>query len=202
MKLVQRILVIAMPIFVLGIVFWVTSDAPTSANAATQNPNQQSKMKTLHDFTVTDINGASFDLSQLKGKKVLVVNTASECGLTPQYAQLQELYEAKGGDGFEIIGFPANSFGGQEPGSDAEIASFCSKNYGVSFPMMSKISVQGADIHPLYRWLTNKSENGVGDYEVQWNFHKFLIDEEGRLVRDISPRTLPLDEEILSWIEG
>lgn len=202
MKLVQRILVVAMPIFVLGIVFWVTSKAPNSANAAIQTSKQPTTMKTLHDFTVTDINGSPFALSQLKGKKVLVVNTASECGLTPQYAQLQELYEAKGGDGFEIIGFPANNFGGQEPGSDAEIASFCSKNYGVSFPMMSKISVQGADMHPLYRWLTNKSENGVGDYEVQWNFHKFLIDEEGRLVRDISPRTLPLDEEILSWIEG
>ena len=126
-------------------------------------------LKSFHDFSVTDIDGNPFDLSSLKGKKVLVVNTASECGLTPQYAQLQELFEAKGGDGFTIVGFPANNFGGQEPGSDAQIQTFCSKNYGVTFPMMSKISVKGDDIHPLYAWLTSKAENGVEDSKVKWN---------------------------------
>jgi glutathione peroxidase len=202
MKLVQRLFVIAMPIFVIGVVYWVTREPSATASTSIQTPNTETMMKSFHDFTVTDINGAPFELSQLKGKKVLVVNTASECGLTPQYEQLQELYEAKGGAKFEIIGFPANNFGGQEPGSNDQIASFCSKNYGVSFPMMSKISVKGGDMHPLYTWLTSKSENGVGDFEVQWNFHKFLIDEEGRLVRDVSPRVLPIDEEILNWIEG
>lgn len=196
-------MVTALPIFVIGMVYWVTRESTVSANTNTPPPSNQttSTMKTLHDFTVNDISGEPYDLSQLKGKKVLVVNTASECGLTPQYAQLQELYESKGGDGFEIIGFPANNFGGQEPGSDAQISTFCSKNYGVTFPMMSKISVKGNDIHPVYRWLTSKSENGVGDYEVQWNFHKFLVDEEGRLVRDVNPSVLPIDEEILAWID-
>ncbi len=202
MKLVQRLFVIGMPIFVVGVVYWVTRQPATAADSSIPNLKSETAMKSFHDFTVTDINGNPYDLSQLKGKKVLVVNTASECGLTPQYELLQELYDAKGGSGFEIIGFPANNFGGQEPGSDAQIASFCSKNYGVTFPMMAKISVKGDDMHPLYKWLTTKAENGVGDFEVQWNFHKFLIDENGQLVREVSPRTLPVDEEIMNWVEG
>lgn len=157
-------------------------------------------MKTLHDFTIETLDGGTFDFASLKGKKVLIVNTASECGLTPQYQQLQELYEAKGGDQFEIIGFPSNDFGAQEPGSNEQIASFCQKNYGVTFPMMTKVHVKGEGISPIYSWLTSKAENGVSDYEVQWNFHKFLIDEEGNLVKEVTPQTLPTDEEILSWI--
>ncbi len=154
----------------------------------------------LHDFTVTDINGDEFDLSQLKGKKVLVVNTASECGLTPQYEVLEELFQEYGGDDFVIIGFPANNFGGQEPGSDEEIKSFCQKNYGVSFPMMSKISVKGDDKHPLYQFLTMKAKNGVEDAEVSWNFQKFLIDENGNYVAMVPPQESPASETIINWI--
>lgn len=161
---------------------------------------EEQMMKTFHDFTVETLDGGSFDLSDLKGKKVLVVNTASECGFTPQYAQLQELYAELGGDTFEIIGFPANNFGAQEPGTNDEIGAFCQKNYGVTFPMMAKISVKGDDQHELYAWMTRKEQNGVGDYEVVWNFHKFLIDENGNLVRDVHPQTAPIAEEIIDWI--
>jgi glutathione peroxidase len=136
----------------------------------------------FYDFTVEDINGEDYPLAQLKGKKVLVVNTASKCGLTPQYESLQELFEKYGGDDFLILGFPANNFAEQEPGSNEEIATFCSINYGVSFPMMSKVSVKGDDQHPLYLWLTSKSDNGLEDSEVTWNFQKYMIDEEGQLV--------------------
>lgn len=158
------------------------------------------KNKTFYDFTVNTINGESFNLAQLKGKKVLVVNTASRCGLTPQYAQLQELYEKFGGDKFTIIGFPANNFMNQEPGSNEEIAEFCETNYGVTFLMMEKISVKGDDIHPLYAWLTQKSQNGVIDAEVSWNFQKFMVDENGRLVDYAAPRERPMSEKIVSWI--
>lgn len=158
--------------------------------------------KTFHDFVVEDIQGNPFDFSQLKGKKVLVVNTASKCGLTPQYSALQELYRKYGGDKFIIIGFPSNDFLNQEPGTNEEIMEFCRVNYGVEFPMMAKISVKGKDMHEVYRWLTSKSLNGVMDSEVQWNFQKYLIDENGNLVKMISPRTKPNDPEIISWIEG
>lgn len=150
----------------------------------------------LHDFKVTDIKGNAFDLAQLAGKKVLVINTASECGYTPQFAQLEELHQSFGGDTFQIIGFPSNDFGAQDPGSDAEIASFCQVNYGVTFPMMSKIKVVGEDAHPLYKWLQAELNT-----EVKWNFHKFLIDEKGNIVKEISHRTPPIDEEIVTWIE-
>lgn len=156
--------------------------------------------KSFYDFTVKDINGEDFPLSKLKGKKVLVVNTASKCGLTPQYEGLQDLYEQYGGDDFEIIGFPANNFAKQEPGSNEEIAEFCSLNYGVTFPMMSKISVKGDDQHPLYKWLTSKSENGLEDSKVSWNFQKYMINEEGQLVGHLNPRIKPDDEDLVSWI--
>jgi glutathione peroxidase len=158
--------------------------------------------KNFHDFTVTTIDGAEFTLSRLKGKKVLVVNVASKCGLTPQYKQLQELHEKYGKDGLVIIAFPANNFGQQEPGSNEEIKEFCTSRYAVTFPMMGKISVKGEDIAPLYRWLTSASENGKRDATVTWNFQKFLIDEQGNWVDSIEPRTLPTDERIVSWIEG
>lgn len=156
-------------------------------------------MKNLHDFKVTAIDGSEFDLAQLKGKKVLVVNTASECGLTPQYEQLQELYDNTSRDKLEIVAFPANNFGGQEPGTNEEIATFCQENYGVTFPVMSKVSVKGNDIHPLFKWLTNKNENGRTDIDITWNFQKFLIDENGQLVKSVGPQTLPIDEEVLGW---
>ncbi len=155
----------------------------------------------LHSFTVEDIYGEPFDLSSLKGKKVMVVNTASRCGLTPQYEDLEKLFQQYGGDRFVIIGFPANNFMNQEPGTNEEIAEFCQSNYGVSFPMMSKVSVKGKDISPVYAWLTQKGENGVMDADVSWNFQKFLIDEEGRLVDMLKPRDSPLSEKVISWLE-
>lgn len=156
--------------------------------------------KSFYDFKVKDINGNDFDLSKLKGKKVLVVNTASKCGFTPQYKQLESLFETYGGDKFAIIGFPANNFASQEPGTNQEIAEFCEKNYGVKFPMMSKISVKGDDMDPLYQWLTSKSKNGVLDSEVKWNFQKYLIDENGKLVETLESKVKPDDEKIISWI--
>jgi glutathione peroxidase len=156
--------------------------------------------QSFYDFKVKDIDGKEFDLASLKGKKVLVVNTASKCGLTPQYEQLQEVFEKYGGDNFTIIGFPANNFMKQEPGTNEEIAEFCQKNYGVTFQMMEKISVKGDDMHPLYQWLTQKSKNGVLDSEIGWNFQKYLIDEKGNLVKMVAPKVKPNDEEILGWI--
>ena len=138
----------------------------------------------IHQFKVKDINGQNFDMSSLKGKKVLVVNVASKCGLTPQYEQLQELYDKYKDTGFTIVGFPANNFLNQEPGSNSEIKAFCTENYGVTFLMMDKISVKGKDQSPIYQWLTEKSKNGVLDSEVSWNFQKYMIDEDGKLVFD------------------
>ena len=156
--------------------------------------------KTLYDFKVTALDGSAFDLSSLKGKKVMVVNTASKCGLTPQYKDLEALYKQYGDDKFVIIGFPANNFAQQEPGSNKEISEFCTKNYGVTFPMMSKISVTGDNIDPLYKWLTSKEENGVMDAPVQWNFQKFLIDENGKLVDMVPPKELPTSEKVIKFI--
>lgn len=157
--------------------------------------------QSFYDYTVKDIDGKDFDLSSLKGKKVLVVNTASKCGFTSQYRQLQSLFETYGGDKFTIIGFPANNFLSQEPGTNKEIAEFCEKNYGVTFKMMSKISVKGNDMDPLYQWLTSKSKNGVMDSEVKWNFQKYLIDENGKLVDMVYPKVKPDDDKIVSWIK-
>lgn len=156
----------------------------------------------FHDFTVKTIDGKEYPLSQLKGKKVLVVNVASKCGLTPQYEGLQELYTKYADKGLAIIGFPANNFKGQEPGTNQEIQEFCTLNYGVTFPMMDKISVQGDDIAPLYKWLTTKEGNGKADAEVTWNFQKFMIDEDGEWIGSVPPKTSPLSDEIIEWVEG
>lgn len=156
----------------------------------------------FHSFKTKTIDGKPFDLASLKGKKVLVVNTASKCGLTPQYKDLQELYLKYGGDKFVIIGFPANNFMSQEPGTNSEIKQFCTEKYDVTFPMMEKISVKGDDIDPIYKWLTSKSQNGKMDAEVSWNFQKFMIDEQGNLVDMVPPRTKPNDEKIVNWITG
>ncbi len=158
--------------------------------------------KSFYDFKVRAIDGKEFDLSSLKGKKVMVVNTASKCGNTPQYSKLEALYEKYKDQNFMIIGFPANNFGSQEPGTNEEIAQFCEVNYGVTFPMMEKISVKGSDQHPLYTWLTKESLNGKMDSEVKWNFQKYLIDENGHLVDVIEPKTQPDSEKIINWIEG
>jgi glutathione peroxidase len=156
--------------------------------------------QTIYDFKVIDIEGKEFDLASLKGKKVLIVNTASKCGLTPQYEELEKLYQTYKDQNFVIVGFPSNDFMSQEPGSNEEIKEFCTKNYGVSFPMMGKIEVKGKEMHPLYQFLTEKSKNGYSDNSVKWNFQKYLINEEGKLVKVVAPGTKPLSEEITSWI--
>ncbi len=153
------------------------------------------------NFEIETLTGEPFDLKQLKGKKVMIVNTASKCGLTPQYEKLEALYREYKDHNFIIIGFPANNFHSQEPGTNDEIATFCRENYGVTFPMMSKISVEGEDIHPLYQFLTQKNKNGVTDAKVAWNFQKYLIDEDGYIQHVISPKTEPDDKVITDWIE-
>jgi len=173
-----------------------------SCSMTSNSTGSEEPKLSIHTFKCEDINGQSYDLSQLKGKKVLVVNTASKCGLTPQYEELEKLYSLYKDSNFVIIGFPANNFMGQEPGSNENIAAFCQKNYGVSFPMMSKISVKGKDMHPIYQFLTQKAKNGLEDNQVQWNFQKYLLDEEGFLVKVISPQTSPMDASIVDWIKG
>jgi glutathione peroxidase len=158
--------------------------------------------KSFYDFKVKTISGNDFDFNTLKGKKVLIVNTASKCGFTPQYDGLEKLYKTYGGEKFIILGFPSNDFLRQEPGTNDEIANFCKINYGVSFPMMSKISVKGDSIHPLYAWLTKKEYNGLQDSKVKWNFQKYLINENGQLEKVIFSGTKPDDPEIINWIEG
>ena len=158
--------------------------------------------KNFHSFKTQTIDGKDFDLASLKGKKVLVVNTASKCGLTPQYKELEALYKQYKDKNFVIIGFPANNFLSQEPGSNEEIAEFCELNYGVTFPMMSKISVKGKDQDPIYKWLTSKTENGKIDAEVSWNFQKFMIDENGNLIDVVSPKENPMSEKIINWIKS
>ena len=153
----------------------------------------------FYDFKVKTLEGNDFDFSSLKGKKVMIVNTASKCGNTPQYKELEEMSERFQGD-LVIIGFPANNFANQEPGSAAEIRKFCTENYGVTFPMMEKISVKGNDMHPLYQWLTSKDKNGVKDSEVTWNFQKYLIDENGKLIDVINPKVKPDSKEVLDLI--
>ena len=178
--------------------FIITLFTLTMENLQAQNNTDN---QTIYQFTVEDINGKPFALADLKGKKVMIVNTASKCGLTPQYKELEALYERYKDKDFIIIGFPANNFLGQEPGSNEQIASFCSINYGVSFPMMSKISVKGKNMHPLYQFLTQKSKNGVEDSKVQWNFQKYLIGRDGKLEKVIAPKTLPLSDKVTQWIE-
>lgn len=154
----------------------------------------------FHDFTKRDIRGNEVNLEAYKGKVVMVVNTASKCGFTPQYKDLQALYEKYENTDFVILGFPANNFGGQEPGSDEEIAQFCEANYGVSFPMFSKVSVKGNDQDPLFKYLTTQSnQDFTGD--INWNFEKFLIDKEGNLVRRFRSRTSPMSDEVIASIE-
>lgn len=181
--------------------FSCQNQAQNQQKVANVNQTTMSKQN-IYQFKVEDLEGNTFDFSTLKGKKILVVNTASECGLTPQYEQLQAIYEKYRDKNFVIVGFPANNFGSQEPGTNQQIASFCQKNYGVTFPMMAKISVKGNDMHEVYQFLTQKAKNGLEDNEVQWNFQKYLINEKGELEKVISPRTLPTDDEIVNWIEG
>lgn len=177
------------------------NQAQDSKNQAANAENVKNMAgETIYQFKVKDIEGKEFDFASLKGKKILIVNTASKCGLTPQYAQLEELYKKFSPYNFVIIGFPANNFAEQEPGTNKEIATFCTKNYGVTFPMMQKISVKGDDMHALYKFLTEKDLNGLEDSSVEWNFQKYLINESGHLDKVVSPKTLPTDAEILGWV--
>ena len=158
--------------------------------------------QTIYQFKVEDLSGKEFNFASLKGKKIMIVNTASKCGYTPQYKELEALYKEYAAKGFVIVGFPANNFASQEPGTNKEIETFCQLNYGVTFPMMSKISVKGKDMHELYQFLTQKSKNGYMDSKVEWNFQKYLINEKGELVKIYMSKTLPTDPEIVNWIKG
>ena len=171
-------------------------------NATATKTDKVMEKQSIYQFKVTDLSGKEFDFASLKGKKILVVNTASKCGLTPQYENLQTIYDQYKDKNLVIVGFPANNFASQEPGTSDEIAAFCEKNYGVTFPMMDKISVKGNDMAPLYQFLTQKSKNGLEDSEVQWNFQKYLIDENGHLAKVVGPKTLPTDPEIVDWIKA
>ncbi len=154
------------------------------------------------DFKVTSIDGETVNLEDYRGKVVLIVNVASECGLTPQYAELQSLYQQYKDDGLVVLGFPCNQFGVQEPGSDAEIKQFCSTKYSVTFPMFSKIEVNGTDAAPLYKHLTAQDAQPVGSGKISWNFEKFLIGRDGKVVNRFSPRSKPTDAEVVKAIEG
>jgi len=182
--------------------FSCQNQAQTSKKETVKSNTKKMAAENIYQFKVQDLYGDTFDFASLKGKKVIVVNTASKCGLTPQYKDLEALYEQYKDKGLVIVGFPANNFAEQEPGTKEDIATFCQKNYGVSFPMMDKVSVKGADISPVYKFLTQKSKNGLEDSEVQWNFQKYLINEKGELVKVISPKTLVTDPEVMDWVKA
>lgn len=159
----------------------------------------QPAMENFYDLSASTLDGNPYEFSQLKGKRVLLVNTASRCGFTPQYADLETLHKQYGSSGFVILGFPCNQFGFQEPGSSGDIATFCEKNYGVSFQIMEKVNVRGSEAHPVYQWLSEKARNGVEDHKVGWNFHKFLVDENGRLVASLRSGVSPMDDTIVDF---
>jgi len=171
----------------------------SNAFVVTSN-NEIMEKETIYQFKVKDLAGNEFDFNSLKGKKILIVNTASKCGLTPQYKDLEAIYEKYKDKNFVIVGFPANNFASQEPGTDKEISSFCQLNYGVTFPMMSKVSVKGDDMCDVYKFLTKKDKNGLKDSDVEWNFQKYLINEKGELDKVIAPNVLPTDAQIVDWI--
>ena len=162
------------------------------------NINTMISQKSVHEFDIKTIDGISISLSSFKGKKLLLVNTASQCGFTSQYMELQQLHESHTDD-LAIIGFPANNFGGQEPGTNNQIKSFCQKNYGVTFLMSEKVSVKGNDITPLFKWL-NSQENNSYKGDIMWNFEKYLIDENGKLIKRFRSTTKPDSEKITSLL--
>ena len=171
-----------------------------AVNTNTSTMTTVTKQESIHQFKVIDLYGKEFDFSTLKGKKILIVNTASECGLTPQYKDLESIYSKYKDKNFVIVGFPANNFGGQEPWTNEEIKEFCSSKFGVTFMMMDKISVKGDDKAPLYKWLSDKDLNGWNDKEPTWNFCKYFINEKGELVKFFASSVKPMDEEILQLI--
>ncbi len=173
--------------------------AKPAAHPMSTSAESVSAPATVYDFTVKSIDGNDVKLSQYKGKKLLIVNTASECGYTPQYKELEALYK-KHGDKVTVLGFPANNFGGQEPGTEAQIATFCEKNYGVTFPLFSKVSVQGADTAPLFKFLADKARNGAVGEAPNWNFCKYLVDEKGHVLKFYPSKVTPLSPELLADI--
>lgn len=177
------------------LIFWncQCQNKPNSKNTTMEK-------QTIYQFKVEDLSGKTFDFASIKGKKIMIVNTASKCGLTPQYKDLEAIYKQYKDKNFIIVGFPANNFLWQEPGTNEEIATFCQQNYGVTFPMMAKISVKGKDMHEVYQFLTQKSKNGLQDSKVSWNFQKYLLNEKGELEKVIEPKTLPTDKEIIDWL--
>ena len=178
------------------------NQAQNKASKAPTQKNEKMAKENIYQFKVKDLAGNDFDFATLKGKKVLIVNTASKCGLTPQYKDLQAIYDQYKDKGLVVVGFPANNFASQEPGSNEEIGAFCQQNYGVTFPMMEKISVKGDDMNEVYKYLTQKSKNGLQDSEVEWNFQKYLINEKGELEKVIAPRTLVTDAEVVNWVKA
>jgi glutathione peroxidase len=174
------------------------SSSETAAVATFSQPNSDASMaKSVHEFTLNTLSGTPQSLKEYAGKVLVIVNVASKCGYTPQYADLQKFYDEYQQKGLVILGFPANNFGNQEPGTDADIAQFCQANYGVTFPMFSKLSVKGADIHPLYKYLTQ--ESGV---EVSWNFNKFIVNKEGKVIKHFKSAVKPDDKEFLQTIKA
>ena len=159
------------------------------------------KISSIHQFSVEGITGSIIDFAAFAGKKIMVINVASHCGYTPQYQQLEELYQHFS-EKLEIIGFPCNDFGNQEPENNEKIYQFCQLNYSVSFPLAAKVSIKRQPIHPLYQWLTQKPLNAVMNSEVKWNFHKYLLDEKGQLIHSLPSATSPFDESILHWVSS
>ena len=191
----------------LAVLLTACAGTQTRPDTLSQLPVTQTNHETMsnatsfYDFQMNTLEGEPVDFSRYRGKKVLIVNTASKCGYTPQYAGLEELNE-KHGDKVVILGFPANNFGGQEPGSNGDIAEFCQRNYGVSFTMFEKSSVKGSDKNPLYQWLTDKAQNGWNEQEPQWNFNKYLVDENGRLIKYFPSKVEPMSDELIQAITG
>lgn len=191
----------------LGLSLFFISCGQNGHTSATETPAEIASLeapedaKPIYQFELQDIEGNAVSLDQYKGKVLLVVNVASKCGYTPQYEDLQAFYEKYKEKGVVILGFPANNFGGQEPGSNAEIQQFCKKNYGVSFPMFAKISVKGDDTHPLYQYLTDKGQNGRIDAKISWNFNKFLIDREGYVVEHFKSGVKPQDGKFMDILQ-
>ncbi len=170
-------------------------------NEITKDNTTEKKMdKTIYDYNVESLDGEKINFADFKGKKILVVNTASECGFTGQYADLEQLSKEYG-EKIVVVGFPANNFGGQEPGSNEEIGAFCEKNFGVTFPMAAKVSVKGDDIAPIFQYLTQKDLNGVKNTAILWNFTKFLVDENGYLIDSFISTTKPTSESITKYLK-
>ena len=167
----------------------------------TANPSAENKAKSVLDFTMTDIDGKDVRLNKYKGKVLLIVNTASKCGYTPQYEGLETIYEKYKDRGFYVLGFPANNFGGQEPGSEKEIKEFCESKYKVTFPMFAKISVKGEDQSPLYNFLTSKETNPQFAGDISWNFNKFLVNQKGEIVARFSSKDTPESPAVTEAIE-